>query len=295
MDLSEILVLDKLTYAGNFDNFTNEEKSRFEFVQGDICDSAIVDQLVKRVDLVVNFAAESHVDRSISSGTNFVQTNTFGTQVLLDSCRKHEISKYMQVSTDEVYGSIDEGSWNEEFPLLPNSPYSASKAGADLLVRAYGRTFDFHTNITRCSNNYGPYQYPEKVIPFFITRLIEGKKLPIYGNGKNVRDWLHVDDHCRGILSVLQNGSPQQIYNIGGGTELTNMQLSRVILDAFDKNESEIELVPDRLGHDFRYAVDYSKISKETGYKSLVPWDSGITETINWYKESENWWRPLLL
>ena len=183
LGVSEIVVLDKLTYAGNYENFTPEEKSNFEFIQGDICDRDLVDQVIKRVDLVVNFAAESHVDRSISSGTNFVQTNTLGTQILLDSCRKHEISKFLQVSTDEVYGSIDEGSWNEEFPLLPNSPYSASKAGADLLVRAYGRTFDFHTNITRCSNNYGPYQYPEKVIPLFITNLIRGKQIPIYGKG----------------------------------------------------------------------------------------------------------------
>jgi dTDP-glucose 4,6-dehydratase len=294
MGLSEILVLDKLTYAGNFDNFANEEKSRFEFVQGDICDSAIVDQLVKRVDLVVNFAAESHVDRSISSGTNFVQTNTFGTQVLLDSCRKHEISKYMQVSTDEVYGSIDEGSWNEEFPLLPNSPYSASKAGADLLVRAYGRTFDFHTNITRCSNNYGPYQYPEKVIPLFITNLIRGKQIPIYGKGLNIRDWLHVEDHCRGIELVLQQGHKGEIYNIGGGTELTNIELATTILNHFGFKEDKIEFVKDRLGHDNRYSVDISKITAHLGFMPQVSFDLGLKSTIDFYQQNHVWWKSLV-
>ena len=294
MDLSEILVLDKLTYAGNFDNFTNEEKSRFEFVQGDICDSAIVDQLVKRVDLVVNFAAESHVDRSISSGTNFVQTNTLGTQVLLDSCRKHEISKFLQVSTDEVYGSIDEGSWDEEFPLLPNSPYSASKAGADLLVRAYGRTFDFHTNITRCSNNYGPYQYPEKVIPLFVTNLIRGKQIPIYGKGLNIRDWLHVEDHCRGIELVLQRGHKGEIYNIGGGTELTNIKLATTILNHFGFKEDKIDFVKDRLGHDSRYSVDISKITAHLGFVPQVSFDSGLKSTIDFYQQNHVWWKSLV-
>ena len=294
MDLSEILVLDKLTYAGNFDNFTNEEKSRFEFVQGDICDSAIVDQLVKRVDLVVNFAAESHVDRSISSGTNFVQTNTLGTQVLLDSCRKHEISKFLQVSTDEVYGSIDEGSWDEEFPLLPNSPYSASKAGADLLVRAYGRTFGFHTNITRCSNNYGPYQYPEKVIPLFITNLIRGKQIPIYGKGLNIRDWLHVEDHCRGIELVLQRGHKGEIYNIGGGTELTNIELATSILNHFSFKEDKIDFVKDRLGHDSRYSVDISKITAHLGFMPQVSFDSGLKSAIEFYEQNNAWWKALV-
>ncbi len=294
LGLSEVLVLDKLTYAGNIDNFTNEEKSKFEFIQGDICDSTIVDQLIKRVDLVVNFAAESHVDRSISSGTNFVQTNTLGTQVLLDSCRKHEISKFLQVSTDEVYGSIDEGSWNEEFPLLPNSPYSASKAGADLLVRAYGRTFDFHTNITRCSNNYGPYQYPEKVIPLFITNLIRGKQIPIYGKGLNIRDWLHVEDHCRGIELVLQRGHKGEIYNIGGGTELANIELARTILNHFDFKEDKIEFVTDRLGHDSRYSVDISKITAHLGFMPQVSFDSGLKSTIDFYQQNHVWWKSLV-
>ena len=294
LGLSEILVLDKLTYAGNIDNFNNEEKSKFEFIQGDICDSTIVDQLIKRVDLVVNFAAESHVDRSISSGTNFVQTNTLGTQVLLDSCRKHEISKFLQVSTDEVYGSIDEGSWNEEFPLLPNSPYSASKAGADLLVRAYGRTFDFHTNITRCSNNYGPYQYPEKVIPLFVTNLIRGKQIPIYGKGSNIRDWLHVEDHCHGIELVLQRGHKGEIYNIGGGTELTNIELAATILGHLGFKEDKIEFVNDRLGHDSRYSVDISKITAHLGFNPQVSFVSGLKGTIDFYQQNHSWWKSLV-
>ena len=294
LGVSEIIVLDKLTYAGNYENFTTEEKSIFEFIQGDICDRDLVDQLIKRVDLVVNFAAESHVDRSISNGTNFVQTNTLGTQVLLDSSRKHDISKYLQVSTDEVYGSIDEGSWNEEFPLLPNSPYSASKAGADLLVRAYGRTFDFHTNITRCSNNYGPYQYPEKVIPLFITNLIRGKQIPIYGKGLNIRDWLHVEDHCRGIELVLQRGHKGEIYNIGGGTELTNIELATSILNHFSFKEDKIDFVKDRLGHDSRYSVDISKITAHLGFMPQVSFDSGLKSAIEFYEQNHAWWKALV-
>lgn len=294
LGVSEIVVLDKLTYAGNYENFTTEEKSNFEFIQGDICDRDLVDQLIKRVDLVVNFAAESHVDRSIYSGTNFVQTNTLGTQVLLDSCRKHEILKFLQVSTDEVYGSIDEGSWSEEFPLLPNSPYSASKAGADLLVRAYGRTFDFHTNITRCSNNYGPYQYPEKVIPLFITNLIRGKQIPIYGKGLNIRDWLHVEDHCRGIELIVQRGHNGEIYNIGGGTELTNIELATTILNHFSFKEDKIEFVKDRLGHDSRYSVDISKITAELGFVPQVSFDSGLKGAIEFYEQNHAWWKSLV-
>jgi dTDP-glucose 4,6-dehydratase len=293
LGVSEIVVLDKLTYAGNYENFTTEEKSNFEFIQGDICNPDLVEQLMKRVDLVVNFAAESHVDRSISSGTNFVQTNTLGTQVLLDSCRRNEISKFLQVSTDEVYGSIDEGSWNEEFPLLPNSPYSASKASADLLVRSYNRTFGLNTNITRCSNNYGPYQFPEKVIPLFITNLIQGKKIPIYGQGKNIRDWLHVSDHCRGLEAVLQNGKSGEIYNIGGGTELTNVELAQKLLTAFGLDESKIDYVPDRLGHDTRYSVDISKAKNEFGYRPKIPFSFGLEETIKFYRENPEWWTQL--
>ncbi len=295
MGLTNLIVLDKLTYAGNYDNFTSEEKNKFQFIQGDICDQKLIDQLVKDSDLVLNFAAESHVDRSISSGSSFVQTNTLGTQVLLDACRKFGVEKFLQVSTDEVYGSIDEGSWDENYPLNPNSPYSASKAGADLLVRAYGRTFDFHTNITRCSNNYGPYQFPEKIIPLFVTNLIRGKNLPIYGKGLNIRDWLHVEDHCRGIELVLEQGQKGEIYNIGGGTELTNLELAALILSHFGQDESKIDFVKDRLGHDTRYSVDISKISTHLGYVPKVPFADGLRSTIDFYLENQNWWKPMVL
>ena len=294
LGVSKLVVLDMLTYAGNYNNFTSEEKRNFEFIEGNICDSALIARLIKESDLVVNFAAESHVDRSISSGTNFVQTNTLGTQVILDACRKHGVAKFLQISTDEVYGSIDEGSWDEEFPLLPNSPYSASKAGADLLVRAYGRTFDFHTNITRCSNNYGPYQYPEKVIPLFVTNLIRGKQIPIYGKGLNIRDWLHVEDHCRGIELVLQRGHKGEVYNIGGGTELTNIELATTILDHLGFKEDKIEFVNDRLGHDNRYSVDISKITAHLGFIPQVSFVSGLKNTIEFYQQNHSWWKSLV-
>lgn len=295
MKASKIAVLDKLTYAGNLNNFTTAERNEFEFVRGDICDSQTVERLVKDFDLIVNFAAESHVDRSISSGTNFVETNVLGTQVILEACRKFGVSKFLQVSTDEVYGSIDEGSWDESFPLMPNSPYSASKASADLLVRAYGKTFGIHTNITRCSNNYGPYQFPEKVIPLFVTNLIRGKTIPIYGKGLNIRDWLHVDDHCRGIELVLQHGQKGEIYNIGGGTELTNLQLAEKILAHFGFNQTKIEFVPDRLGHDARYSVDIKKITTELGYLPEIHFEEGLNETISFYKQCPDWWRHLIV
>ena len=295
MKVSKIAVLDKLTYAGNLNNFTTAERNEFEFTQGDICDSQTVERLVKDFDLIVNFAAESHVDRSISNGTNFVETNVLGTQVILEACRKFEVSKFLQVSTDEVYGSIDEGSWDENFPLMPNSPYSASKASADLLVRAYGKTFGIHTNITRCSNNYGPYQFPEKVIPLFVTNLIRGKQIPIYGKGLNIRDWLHVDDHCRGIELVLQHGHKGEIYNIGGGTELTNLQLAEKILAKFGSNQTKIDFVPDRLGHDTRYSVDVKKITTEMGYLPEIDFEEGLNETISFYKQYPDWWRDLTL
>ena len=287
---SKITVLDKLTYAGNLENFSLDERELFEFVEGDICEIQLVSRLIKDADVIINFAAESHVDRSIQNGTEFLQTNVIGTHVLLDGCRKFGIEKFLQISTDEVYGSIDEGSWNEDFPLLPNSPYSASKAGADLLVRAYGNTFGFHTNITRCSNNYGPYQFPEKVIPLLVTNLILGKKLPIYGNGRNIRDWLHVEDHCRGIELVLQNGKKGGIYNIGGGTELSNLQLAQRILTNFGSDESQIEFVADRLGHDLRYSVDVEKISSELGFYPQIDFETGLKKTIEFYRENHHWW-----
>lgn len=290
---SQIIVLDKLTYAGNLNNFSKSELELFEFVQGDICDPSIVGKLVESSDVVVNFAAESHVDRSITNASDFVLTNTLGTQVLLDSCLKFEIEKFVQISTDEVYGSIDEGSWDEECALLPNSPYSASKAGADLLVRSYNRTFGLNTNITRCSNNYGPFQFTEKVIPLFITNLLQNREIPIYGNGLNVRDWLHVNDHCRGIELVVKSGQEGEIYNIGGGTELSNLQLAHEILLILEKDKSKIMFVPDRLGHDKRYSVSIKKASEELGFFPETEFKEGLHSTIKFYKDNFTWWKSL--
>lgn len=289
--ISKVTVLDKLTYAGTLSNLSKLSEDSFEFVQGDICDRNLVNRLVSGSDAVVNFAAESHVDRSISNPEAFIETNIKGTQVLLDSVKNDK--RFLQISTDEVYGSINEGSWSEDFPLLPNSPYSASKASADLLTRAYFRTFGSNVSITRCSNNYGPHQFPEKVIPLFITNLLDGKRVPLYGEGLNVRDWLHVDDHCRGIHAVLIKGRPGEIYNIGGGEELSNRNLTSQILKALGKDDSYIEKVPDRLGHDFRYSVSFEKIKKEVGYTPQVKFIDGLRDTINWYQENEAWWRPL--
>ena len=243
--------------------------------------------------MIVNFAAESHVDRSITGARDFVETNVLGTQNLLDAAWRNSVKTFLQISTDEVYGTIDEGSWDENFPLLPNSPYSASKASADLLARSYHRTFGMDVRITRCSNNYGPHQFPEKVIPLFVTNLIDKKKVPLYGKGLNVRDWLHVDDHCRGIHAVLTQGKSGEIYNIGGGRELTNRELTSIILEKMDRDDSSIEFVQDRLGHDLRYSVSIKKISSELGYTPQVPFEHGIEQTIDWYKSNENWWRPL--
>jgi len=293
MNVSKIMVLDKLTYAGNLNNFTTQERNEFEFIHGDICDGSLIQRLLPNIDIIVNFAAESHVDRSIAGASEFVTTNTLGTQVLLEYGLKAGISKFIQVSTDEVYGSIDDGSWSEEFPLLPNSPYSASKASADLLVRSYNRTFGMNTNITRCSNNYGPYQYPEKVIPLFVTNLIQGKQIPIYGNGLNVRDWLHVNDHCRGIELVITRGLSGEIYNIGGGTELSNLELAEKILFQFGADESKIDFVQDRLGHDTRYSVDFAKITTDLGYRPEINFGEGLQETIEFYKSNLNWWKSL--
>lgn len=291
--IDHVTVLDKLTYAGTLTNLEMLSKESFEFIQGDIRDSYLVDSLTSRHDAIVNFAAESHVDRSITGAKDFVETNVLGTQNLLDSALRKEIKVFVQISTDEVYGTINEGSWHEDYPLLPNSPYSASKASADLLVRSYHRTFGMDTRITRCSNNYGPNQFPEKVIPLFVTNLIDNKKVPLYGNGLNIRDWLHVDDHCRGIHAVLMKGKSGQIYNIGGGQELTNKDLTTVILEKMGRDESSIEFVQDRLGHDLRYSVSIEKISRELGYQPKVRFEDGISATIEWYKANEKWWRPL--
>jgi dTDP-glucose 4,6-dehydratase len=291
--ISKITVLDKLTYAGTLTNLADVQPDSFEFVHGDICDSELVDKLVKSHDLVVNFAAESHVDRSINGAKDFVVTNVLGTQTLLDSVKKSDVQTYLQVSTDEVYGSIESGSWPETDPLLPNSPYAASKASADLLCRSYNKTHGMDIRITRCSNNYGRNQFPEKVIPLFVTNLIDGKKVPVYGSGLNVRDWLHVDDHCQGIHLALTKGKPGEIYNIGGGTELNNLELTDQILEIMGNGKESIEYVEDRKGHDLRYSVDITKISNDLGYEPKVSWKQGLKETISWYQKNEAWWRPL--
>jgi dTDP-glucose 4,6-dehydratase len=293
--ISSMTVLDKLTYAGVKSNLdTASNLSMYSFIEGDICDSLVVTELLKDVDAVVNFAAESHVDRSITGATNFVQTNIVGVQVLLDAIKASERKiRFLQISTDEVYGSIESGSWTEEWPLQPNSPYSASKASGELLARSYKSTHGMDVVITRCSNNYGTHHFPEKLIPLFITNLIEGKKVPVYGTGMNVRDWLHVDDHCRGIHSVLINGRSGEIYNIGGGRELTNNQITSLLLHAMGADESSIEYVDDRKGHDHRYSVDWTKINRELGYEPQVKFEVGLQETIQWYRDNEAWWKPL--
>ena len=293
--ISSLIVLDKLTYAGLRINLTTAESfTGYRFVEGDICDLNVVGSLIDEVDAVVNFAAESHVDRSISGSTNFVQTNIVGAQVLLDAIKNSGRQiRFLQVSTDEVYGSIKTGSWTEESPLLPNSPYSASKAGGELLARAYHRTHGLDILITRCSNNYGPNHFPEKLIPLFITKLIDGKKVPVYGDGKNVRDWLHVDDHCQGIFKALQNGKAGEVYNIGGGQELSNLEITDLILKSMGANSDSIEYVEDRKGHDFRYSVNCEKAKSELGYEPKVNFKAGLLETIDWYKNNEKWWRPL--
>ena len=291
--VSQLTVLDKLTYAGTLKNLEMLPKESFEFIKGDIANPDLISDLTKRHDAIVNFAAESHVDRSITGARDFIETNVLGVQNLLAASLQNQVSVFVQVSTDEVYGSISEGSWSEEYPLLPNSPYSASKASADLICRSYNRTFGMDIRVTRCSNNYGPHQFPEKVIPLFVTNLIDNGKVPLYGNGQNVRDWLHVYDHCDGIYSVLSEGKSGNIYNIGGGRELTNRELTEIILRKFDRDDSSIEYVTDRLGHDLRYSVSHEKISRELGYKPKINFEDGIEETIEWYKCNESWWRPL--
>jgi dTDP-glucose 4,6-dehydratase len=290
-----MIILDKLTYAGTKNNLDFvHKKQNIKFLQGDICDPKLVSSLITEVDAVINFAAESHVDRSIQSSIEFINTNITGVQVLLDAIKASKKNiRFVQVSTDEVYGSINSGSWSENSPLLPNSPYSASKAGGELLARAYHRTHGLDVVITRCSNNYGTHHFPEKLIPLFITNLLEGKKVPLYGSGTNVRDWLHVDDHCRAIFQVLINGKAGEVYNIGGGRELTNLEITRLILEAMKADYSSIEYVDDRKGHDFRYSVDWSKINNELGYEPQVKFEDGLSETIEWYRNNREWWEPL--
>ena len=282
----KIINLDALTYAGNLENLSDvENNSNYQFVKGDICDISLVDNLFREgIDYVVNFAAESHVDRSIENPGIFVQTNIMGTQVLLDASKKYGVKKYLQVSTDEVYGSLGAtGYFTEETPLAPNSPYSASKASADMMVRAYHETFNLPVNITRCSNNYGPYQFPEKLIPLMISNALEDKELPVYGDGLNIRDWLHVEDHCSAIDLVLHEGISGEVYNVGGNNEKTNIEIVKLILKNLSKPETLIKYVKDRLGHDRRYAIDSSKIQNELGWKLKYNFEAGILETIKWY------------
>jgi dTDP-glucose 4,6-dehydratase len=288
-----IINVDKLTYAGNLENLADfQNDSRYQFARGDICDKEFINSLLKdgHVDAVVNFAAESHVDRSILDSSPFVQTNIVGTQNLLDCCRQHQIKRYLQVSTDEVYGSLgDDGKFTEETPLAPNSPYSASKAAADLLVRAYVHTFNFPAVTTRCSNNYGPYQFPEKLIPLFISNALQGQSLPVYGTGLNIRDWIHVEDHCRGIGAALRQGKVGEVYNFGGNSELTNLDLTYALLEALGKPRTLIRYVSDRPGHDHRYAIDATKAKRELGWEPQTVFQEGLRQTIDWYLSNSAW------
>ncbi|MBV9013790.1 MAG: dTDP-glucose 4,6-dehydratase [Pseudonocardiales bacterium] len=291
---ADLVVLDKLTYAGNEANLAPVAACpALHFVKGDITDESLVAELMVGVDAVVHFAAESHVDRSILGADPFVLTNVVGTQILLQAALHAGVPHFVHISTDEVYGSIESGSWLEQAPLEPNSPYSASKASADLLARAYARTHGMDVRITRCCNNYGPYQYPEKVIPLFVTNLLDGLPVPLYGDGLNVRDWVHVEDHCRAIALVLERGQAGEIYNIGGGTELTNTALTGLLLDALGANWSRVQPVVDRKAHDRRYSVDWTKIRTQLGYAPQVDFAAGLAATVRWYAEHRAWWEPL--
>ncbi|MBM7167511.1 dTDP-glucose 4,6-dehydratase [Streptomyces sp. G44] len=293
-----VTVLDALTYAGNLTNLAAvADDPRLTFVHGDVRDRAKVFDLVESHDTVVHFAAESHVDRSLSNASNFVSTNVQGTQTLLDALLHHSASgidrTFLHVSTDEVYGSIEEGFWPESHPLAPRSPYAASKAAADLIVLAHHHTYGLDVRVTRSSNNYGPYQYPEKIIPLFTTRLLDGGTVPLYGNGRNVRDWLHVEDHCLALLRVLENGRPGEVYNIGAENELSNLQLTRMLLSACGASSASIEYVADRKGHDLRYAVDISKIRNELRWTPRHAFADGLACTVAWYRDNRSWWEPL--
>ena len=287
----KVINLDALTYAGNIENLDDVKSNpNYEFIHGNICDKQLVRELVHDVNFIINFAAESHVDRSITGPEIFIETNVSGTLNLLQAAKEAKTERYLQVSTDEVYGSLGKtGYFYETSPIAPNSPYSASKAGADLLVRAYFETYKMPVLITRCSNNYGPYQYPEKLIPFFISKLLRNEKVPVYGDGLNVRDWLYVYDHCSAIDTVLHKGRTGEVYNIGGHNEKTNMEITKLILEAMNKDESSIEYVQDRLGHDRRYAICNDKIQSELGWKPSVSFEEGIKLTINWYLNNQDW------
>jgi len=290
----KIINLDKLTYAGNLDNLKDiENNSNYTFVKGDICDRRIVNELSKDVNAIVNFAAQSHVDRSIIDASDFIRTNIDGTYNLLEATKRYNISRFVQASTDEVYGSIEEGSFKETSPLSPNSPYAASKAAADMLVHSYRVTFNLPVIVARSSNNFGPYQYPEKIIPLFITNALEDKPLPLYGDGMNVRDWLYVIDNCEGIDLILHRGREGEIYNIGGGNELRNIDLTRMVLKILGKPESLIQPVKDRPGHDRRYSLDSSKIERELGWTPNFNFERALEETVEWYVDNHWWWKKL--
>jgi dTDP-glucose 4,6-dehydratase len=289
-----ITVLDALTYSGTLTNLTSvADHPGYRFVHGDITDKALLAELVPGHDAIVHFAAESHVDRSVTDAGIFVETNVLGTQRLLDAALAAQTSRFVHVSTDEVYGSLDSGEWDEDEPLLPNSPYAASKAASDLLVRSFHKTHGLDTVTTRCSNNYGPHHFPEKLIPLFVTNLIDNQPVPLYGDGANVRDWLHVDDHCRGIALVLTTGRSGEIYNIGGGTELTNTELTGLLLEATGRGWDLVKHVEDRKGHDRRYCVNISKISRDLGYEPSVPFEQGLADVVQWYRDNREWWEPL--
>ncbi|RJS67244.1 dTDP-glucose 4,6-dehydratase [Priestia filamentosa] len=291
-----IVNYDALTYAGNLDNLKEIHHEHYTFIKGDINNRELLDTVVKEheIDVIVNFAAESHVDRSITKPDVFIKSNVLGTQTLLDIAKENEIKKYVQISTDEVYGSLGEtGYFTEETPLAPNSPYAASKAGADMLVSVYYKTYELNVNITRCSNNYGPYQFPEKLIPLMITNAMEGEQLPVYGDGKNVRDWLHVRDHCMAIDLVIHKGVAGEVYNIGGGNEKTNNEIVHFIVEKLGVSRELIHFVEDRLGHDRRYAIDSTKVERELGWEPTYTFEKGMDETIRWYVENEKWWRKI--
>lgn len=293
-EIQEVIVLDSLTYAGNLENLVPVWKEKnFTFVKGSLTDKETLRNLIKDVDAVINFAAESHVDKSITHPSVFLETNILGVFEILD-CIKSEDIRMIQVSTDEVYGSISEGSWDENSPLLPNSPYSASKASAEMICRSYVQTHNLNIVITRCSNNYGPFHHPEKFIPKTITNLLQALPVPIYGNGLNSRDWIHVDDHCDGIYLALIEGIAGESYNIGGNNEYTNIELVRLVLELMGETQDQIEYVPDRLGHDFRYSLDSSKSRIQLGFEPKINFLEGIAEVIQWYAENEKWWRPIL-
>jgi len=289
----EIVNFDKLTYAGNLENLADiQDDKRYRFIKGDICDKESVVNAIKGVDIVVNFAAESHVDRSIEDPGSFIQTDIYGTFILLDTSRDNKVSLYVQISTDEVYGSIENGSFKETDPLEPNSPYSASKTGADMIVRSFNKTYGLPVIITRSSNNFGPNQFPEKVIPLFVTNLIDDTPVPLYGDGMNVRDWIYVEDNCSGIDTVIHKGKPGEIYNIGGGNERPNVWITKKILEIMGKPGSMISYVKDRPGHDRRYSIDCTKL-KSLGWNPKYDFESALEQTISWYQQNEAWWRKL--